>query len=269
MNATRWKMPTQINPRSNPYTRTLFYGRPGSTKTRTACTAALDSRTSPCLLLNAGGNPLSIRDYDPQPTIIEMEQLEDLNAPYDWLRKGQPVSHPFVKQFDLTPPYKSVIIDQITQVQRMMFAKTMGYDDTARYGPGTLVPKREWEHYNKVLYSMINMASLYVSLPIHVILVAQESNKPIEEGVVGVALEGQGAIEVPSYVYVIGRLVHRGRMKTGLVTRMEEASGVEVVSVCFFASAGGYDAKDQYGALGDYMINPTLTQMLDLIYGKE
>jgi hypothetical protein len=232
-------------------------------------TAALDPRTSPCLLLNAGGNPLSIRDYDPQPTIIEMEELLDFNAPYDWLRKGQPVNHPFVKQFNLTPPYRSVVIDQFTQVQRLMFAKVMGYDDTARYGPGTIIPKREWDHYNKVLYSMINMAMLYTSLPLHVILIAQESNKTPDEGIVGTALEGQSAIEVPSYVYVLGRLVHRGRMKTGVVARMEEAAGTEIVSVCFFASAGGYDAKDQYGMLGDYMINPTITKMLDLIYGKE
>lgn len=255
------------------YLRLLLYGRPGSGKTRTAATAALDPRMAPALMLDAAANPLSLRDYTDAPDIIRMDMLEDFNMPYDWIRRGQPKEHPLTKQFNLRPPYKTIIIDQLTQWQRMFFAKAMNYADNPKYGPGDIVPKREWDHYNKVLYSMVNAVSLYCSLPVHVIMVAQESNKDPSstDGVVSMALEGQSAIEIGSYVYAIGRIVPRARVGDQIVKKIEEAtkSNEKAAVVVFWTTWGGYDAKDQYGTLGQFMVNPTMTMVYDRVFGED
>lgn len=254
------------------YLRLILYGRPGVGKTRTAATAALDERMSPVLMLDASANPMSIRNYPKQPDVIRMEMLTDFNMPYDWIRRGQSPDHPLMKMFDLHPPYKTLIIDQLTQWQRMFFAQAMNYASNPKYGPGDLVPRREWEHYNKVLYSMVNAVSLYCSLPIHIIMVAQESNKDPSstDGVVGMALEGQSAIEIGSYVYAVGRIVPRARVGDQIMKVLEEATktGTKAATVVFWTSWGGYDAKDQYGSLGQFMVDPNMTMIYDCIFGK-
>jgi len=211
--------------------------------------------------LDAGGNPVSIRGYESQPDIIRVEELPDLNAPYDWIFRGQPVSDPLVKMFDLHPPYKSLVIDQVTQVQRMYFDKVMV---TGSKGPGDVVAKREWEHYNKVLYSLIHFANLYYSLPIHVFMSAQEREGDPDTGrPIGPALEGQSATEITSYAEAIGRLVAWERVEPSLQRTLEKEYGAGSVQVLMvFRPGNRYVAKNQYGG-SPFLVNPTITSMLD------
>ena len=47
--------------------------------------------------------------------------------------------------------------------------------------------------------------------------------------------------------------------------KMDEVTDAEIVSVALFKPTGKYVAKDQYFRLGDYMVNPSIPKMLDLI----
>jgi hypothetical protein len=248
-----------------PYLRLLFYGKPGSTKTRTAASASLDERTAPVLMLNAAGNPLSIRDYDPAPTIIDLEELADVNAPYDWIRGGQKENHPFCKKFELEPPYKTLIVDQLTDLQRMSFAHVTG---SKNIGPGDYPQRVQRQHFGSVLSQMVNFAKLYFSLPIHVIMTALEKTTVNDmTGAVTYSplLWGQSDTEVPGYSYVVARLVHRSQVSKNVLKIVEDADK-NTVSVAFFIPGGTFYAKDQYGALGTYMADPSIARMVDLIY---
>lgn len=260
-------MARRVNIAQFQYLRALVYGLPGNYKTRTVATAALDDRTWPTLMLECRGNPISIRDYDRHPDIVRVAELEDLNDPYDWIKRGQPKDDPLAKKFELGQdgPYKCIIVDQITEAQRMFFDRVMG---TARLGPGSIPGKREWDHYNKVLYGMIQFSKLYYDLPIHVIMVAQEREGDVDSGrPIGPLLEGQGQTEVSSYAELIIRMIARGSLEPKLKRVVPE----DTQSMAFFSPGeGNFYAKDQVsgGRLGKYMINPTMTKILDLVYGE-
>lgn len=248
-----------------PYLRMLLYGKPGSTKTRTAATAALDERTAPVLLLNAAGNPIAIRDYKPAPDVINIEDLKDVNAPYDWIRKGQPETHPFCKEFDLEPPYRTLIVDQLTDVQRLSFAHVTGNKNLA---PGDHPARVQRQHFGAVLGQMVNFAKLYYSLPVHVIMTCLEKTTVNEAtGAVSYSplLWGQSDTEVPGYAYIVARLMHRSVLPNKALKIIEDVDA-NTVSVAFFTPGGTFYAKDQYGALGDWMAAPTLTKMVDKIF---
>lgn len=264
-------MAKRTDPRDIPYLRALFYGIPGSTKTRTVGTACLDPRSAPVLWLDAAGNPISIREYDPGPDIIKIEELKDLNDPYVWIKQGQPKDHPFCKQFNLNPPYKTLVVDQITDVQRISYELVTG---NTTGGPGDLLKPHQIQHFLGILNQMIRFVKLYYDLPIHVIMTALEKNERDDmTGMVRSAplLWGQSDTEVPGYAYLVGRLVHRAVVSSGLLKVLEDSAdeqAQEIASVAFFLPSGKYVAKDQYGALGSYMANPTITKMLDKIWPK-
>ncbi len=254
----------------------LFYGIPGSTKTRTAASAALDPRTSPVLYLESGGNVISIRDYNPQPDVIHIDALEDFNPIYEWLTNGQPECK-FQKDFELRTGYKTLVIDQITDIQRMTMNKASGNMGTAT-SPGTIPQTMQIQHFNSTLAHMVKFATLFYGLKdMHVIITCQErEDKDEQTGLISYKplLWGQSAGEVPGYAYLVSRLVHRARVNTD--SKMKLAIGEQpesVTSVAFFMPSGKYVAKDQYGMHDEdggplnYMIDPSIPKLLDAIYG--
>ena len=254
----------QFDPETS-YLRMLLYGYPGNYKTRTSATASFRGQT---LLLNAGGNPVSIRDYDPQPFILNVEELKDLNDPYDYLSGGQRPDHPLAKQFDLQDhTFEYLIIDQLTELQRMYFDKVMAM---SHIGPGDIPPKRTYNHFGQVLQANINLARLYYTLPLHVIMTAQErAADEDKDRPVGPLLEGSSFVEVPSYAEIVGRIHSAANLNRATLSAVVKECGLprdEVQSVVFFSPYGNYIAKDQYGVLGDYMVNPTIGKMIDLLY---
>lgn len=246
----------------------LFYGWPGSRKTRTSATACLVPELSPVLWLDARGNPESIRTFEEQPDIIRVEALEDFNDPFIWILKGQPPKDKFAMDFGLTRgPYKTIVIDQLTDVQLMMFSKKQSPNGTL---PGTLANKREWDDYNTVLYTMWNFAKEYFSLAerglVNVIMTAQELAG--EEGGASRArpyLEGKSSIMVSSYASVIGRLMDADQLPTNSRKAIEKANpGEEGFDyIVAFTRTAAFEAKDQVGGLPSVMPNPTLGKMIE------
>jgi len=264
----------KVNPSAEPL-KILFYGIPGSTKTRTSCTACLDPRTSPVLMLEAGGNPIAIRDYPSQPDIIHIDSLEDFNPIYEFLAGGQPANHPLVSAMGLRPPYRTLIIDQITDIQRRVFEKATGNITTAGK-PGIIPNPSQIQHFNQVLGYMIKFATLFYSLTnIHVIITSQErEDKDESTGMITYRplLWGQSGTEVGGYAYLVSRLIHRSRLDAKLKLVAGELPE-NATSVALFMTSGKFVAKDQYGMRDEkgnvipLMVDPSIPKMLDLIYG--
>ncbi len=103
-------------------------------------------------------------------------------------------------------------------------------------------------------------------------MTAQEKNE--KDDVTGIVrsaplLWGQSDTEVPGYAYLVSRLVHRAAASGAIMKVVEDAAGPEaknITSVALFLPSGKYVAKDQYGSLGPFMTDPTITKMLDLIW---
>lgn len=256
---------------TEPYLKVLFYGQAGSTKTRTSSTAVYVPTMAPVLMLEAGGNPISLRDFEKVPDIVHIDALDEFNEPYEWFRLGQPANHPFCKSMGLTPPYRTLIVDSITEVQRMSFRTVIG---TTKVGPGTIPATAEIQHFNKVLGQMVTFASLYLSLPLHVILTSLErEDKDESTGTIMYKplLWGQSAGEVSGYAYLVARLVHRTRLDFKTETLVNQAAKLGIteepmsdktVSVALFMPSGKYIAKDQYGTGIPFMPDPTMGKIL-------
>lgn len=256
---------------TEPYLKVLFYGQPGSTKTRTSATAVYVPPLEPVLMLESGGNPISLRDYDKIPDIVHIDKLDEFNQPYEWLSMSQPPNHPFCREMQLNPPYRTVIVDSITEVQRMSFRTVIG---TTKVGPGTVPATAEIQHFNKVLGQMVTFANLFYSLPLNVILTSLErEDKDETTGSIMYKplLWGQSAGEVSGYAYLVARLVHRTRLDFKTETMINQAAKLGITeepmsdsttSVALFMPSGKYVAKDQYGMGIPYMVSPTMGKIL-------
>ena len=259
-----------------PPLKCLFYGDPGSGKTRLSYSAALDERTSPILVIDAHGNPESTWDYPQENiTVVPIRKIKDLNEPYDFFSEGQPGIHKFrsflLEEFEVTevPKFKTVVLDTITDIQRYSFNEALGYVA----GPGSFPKKREWEHFNKVLGQMINMATLFYGLTeigLNVIMTSHEKKK--EDRNDGIEryqplLDGQSDQEVPGKAMLVGRLMHISRLsgvqKRDTKDARKEAEESQIA--VFLKPTSTYVAKEQYGAQVDFILDPSITKILDAI----
>ena len=255
----------------------MLYGLPGSTKTRTAATAAWDERTAPVLHFDMGGNTRSVEDYVKQPDRILLETTKELNPFYNWLRKGQPANDPLVKQFELSPPYKTVVLDGVTGYQRGVFTTVSGQTNL---GPGDIPVKFERGHYGQVLRTMTNFASLMFQLEMHVIVTALERSVlvgKVDEGgyyYFSPMLLGQSSTEVSAEAYAVARMLHIERLPTldkkdisRAVSEKAKAEGLpsvpDLISVADFRTTQYQFGKDQHLINTPRMVNPTITKMLD------
>jgi hypothetical protein len=222
--------------------------------------------------IDCAGNPMSVRDYPDKPTVLSLERLDELNAVYDWLYRGQPAKHPLTDKFPhVRPGYKTLVIDTITDLQRTAFIKA---SNAGGKGPGDLQEKVGRDEFGSVLAQMVAMARMFTSLDINVIMNAQEMEKE-SNGITNYRpfLWGQSASEVPSYFAMVIRLVHRARMtgvtikeaKSDITALATTDSGGPAVNVALLTPTGRYYAKDTYGTGRDYMVGPTMAEIVDAI----
>jgi len=202
--------------------------------------------------------------------MLEIESMADFNPVYNWLAQGQDPNAAIVKAYDLLGdgPYKCVIIDQITEVQRVAFRMIT---KNGELGPGTLGKALGRQEFGTGLELMTRFASLFLQLPMHVIIVAQEKTEKDETtGSISVApyLWGQADVEVTSFAYIAMRMMTRisipNAVKLSLQIKEDVFDG-GATAVGLFKQSGKYIAKDQYGGCGDFMVNPSITKILDAI----
>lgn len=243
--------------------KALIYGQAGTGKTRLSATAALDKRLAPVLMLEAFGNPISLSDYKSIPDIITLEEMADFNPVYDWLSKGQPKDHPYCEEFDLNPPYKTLIVDGLTEVQR--FVMRMIRND-AKVGPGSLTGSLGFQGFGQLLGTMLKWAVHYVGLDMNVILTSLEKSEMNPRQFAKPLLWGQSGNELCGYVHQVVRLTTQLAAPKALMRHKEDPVDPKTTNnVAMFRETATYYAKDQYGIKEEHLTDPTLTKILDLI----
>lgn len=250
-----------------PYYKGLHYGLPGAGKTYLAGSAAFDDRMSPVLHLDMGGNPNSIRRNEQKPDIIRIDKPEECNAIYDFLTLpiAQRQTHQFVTKMGLSAEYKTLVLDGVTDVQRAAFNTVLGHPNIK---PADLPGRRERQHYGSVLAMMTNFAYLFYKLPMHVIITALE-HEDIDQATSAryykPLLSGQSSTEVGGYALTIGRVRAYATLGAKDVEKIPPKDRAGAKSVISFVGNGSQAGKDQYNMNVEFIVNPTMTKILDLI----
>ena len=271
--------------------KVLSYGRAGTGKTRFTGSAASFAETAPALMLTIGGNPVSLLRYEKKPTVVAIDDMKDFNAIYEYFSAGQPQSHPLGAWLSAMEQFKTLIIDGGSEVNAKVVDNILGQKSNRSFAEN--YPKMEIADYGKNLATMGNWGSRFFSLadannilPVHVFMTALErepapdlrSAKAKAEGVTPPppgsslyrpAFLGQAAGAIESYAYITMRMLSVARLDllerkaTGTYKRASRAWNVGYVT-----AGEDYVAKDQYGKLGDYLVDPTVEQVWRLIYDK-
>lgn len=251
----------------------LVYGLPGSGKTWLAASAVEDSRTSPALMLTAAGNPQSIARWEKHPDTYVINELADLNQWYAFFAAGQPADAPMVERLGLTPPYKCLIVDGMTELQRYTLSQVGGYD---KLGPGSRGNPLQIQQFNPVLEHTIRMASLFFGLgdpgatrPMHVIITSLEWHKldlKSQTQLILPLIWGSANTEVAGYALAVGRIRPGSAIPKKVMKTIPEAT--DRTPVIFWRPQPDAPLnKDQHGGvLGDYMADPSIAKVCDLVY---
>jgi len=254
----------------------LPYGLPGSGKTWFAASAVHCKETSPTLMLTAAGNPQSLMRWDKRPDTFVITELEDLNPFYAFFAEGQPKQAGMVERLGLTPPYRCLIIDGMTELQRFTLSQVGGYN---RLGPGTRGAALQIQQFNPVLEHTIRMAALFfgladpgAKLPVHVILTSLEWHKlniKTQQTTVLPLIWGSANTEIAGYSLACGQIRPASAIPKRIRKTIPDAT--DQTPVIFWRPQPGIPLnKDQYGGvLGDYMADPTIQKIVDLVYGGE
>jgi hypothetical protein len=260
--------------------RLLVYGKPGKGKTRFAGTAATDERSAPVLWVDAGGNPitlthLGLKADDPRVTLLAIEKLSDLAEIYNWLRgtNGAPAQDPrhiYALENGLKPPYRTLVFDGITHMQRLSFDAIMKTEDLS---PGLTPPKPEWGHYRSVLGQMIGIASKFYTLRMHVIVTALEhpemrflvpGDNQTAYTYYEPLLAGQSVDEFPGWALNVGRMALASTYPEQVITANNAR---DAYSMLQFQATRYVDAKDQHN-FGPYHADPSVKKLLDIMDAK-
>lgn len=276
--------------------RALFYGKGGSGKTRLVGSAGMSIHTAPALMVSIGGNPISIRGYDKLPTMVDLEELKELDSLYDFFVLGQPKTNSWWTNLKMEVPFKSLILDGCSRVQQQVMDMITG---NKSHKVSVAATRREMLDYGKNLDTMgpwanqiFSLADNRARLPVHVFMTALEHDpspdtrsKEAQASSINTPSPtkamyrplffGQVLNYIEADAYIIGRMVQvermRGKLAKPVVDRHAYVNQLpqDAYSVCLLQQTLEYMAKDQYGRLGSYLVNPTVDLIANMLYGKE
>ena len=264
-----------------PCMRMLIYGDSGSGKTTLMGTAMECEETFPLLVLDARGQSISLRRFDPQPLVLTIEDMKDFNVIYEFFRDGQDMewlAHQSGTLASLVAHYLesvgadkfgSVGIDSITHVQRIAMGGIVGTTPL----PGDIPPQTKIQQWGRTLAQVTNFTDLFFQLPIPVIMTALARRDNIEAlGLVMFApfLWGQSQLEVPSHAEIVGRLMCTSTVPVKEQRMVEQAAAQASRDIPFniLYLQGGRDYIAKWQGVIDpplRMAVPTVDDMMKVI----
>jgi hypothetical protein len=205
-----------------PRIRMGIYGEPGSGKTTFLADADTIPELAPALWLNCAGNPEN--HLHKIAFALNIESVQDLLVPLDYLVTGQKKNHQFAKQWkDSLPakPFQSFVVDTFSEFQQgPLINDVTGQEIRAlekKLDIFKLPAPEALKHGKDIKQRTMNTArKALVVLQLHTFLAFQEFTLAQFEGEGGrvvagakvkqVDLWGQSRAAVPAYLNIMGRL---------------------------------------------------------------
>jgi hypothetical protein len=271
-----------VNIESKRLLKALVYGDSGSGKTTLMGSAQECEGMFPLLVLNAGGQPVSLTSLNPRPLVLEIESIQDFNHIYTWFACRQDVDQ-FLKVepnagklVDVMISYLDNLgatsfgtlgIDSITQVQRLAMEKIVG--GTMPSNPADVPTQTQIQHWGRVLALMTNLAEKFFKLPVNVVMTALTRRDEIPSmgyTLFAPFLWGQSNMEVPSHAEMVGRLMPTATVSMRDERNIEQAAKSAGVAVPFnvLYLAGGRDFIAKWQGVPDppsLVPNPTMSKL--------
>ena len=269
-----------VNIDGTTYLKMLVYGDSGSGKTTFLGSAMLSKETAPLLILNARGQPVSLRHLKQRPLVLEIESIKDFNTVYTWLYNGQDMVQ--LKRLDQTlyaivekylggysaTKFKSVAVDSITHVQRLAMEQIVG--GTMPNNPADIPTQTQIQHWGRTLALMTNFADRFFRLPLHVFMTALTRRDEVPS--LGYTLFcpflwGQSNMEIPSHAEIVGRLMCTGsvsmKQQRDITTAATQSGHTVPFNVMYLKGGRDFVAKWQ-GVIGPppIMAEPTASKFM-------
>jgi hypothetical protein len=242
--------------------KALWYSPPGHGKTTLLGTAVGDKRVSPMLLLEFEAGTRSIESK------IRKIKLEELGAKKPTIDKIDVVSIQTWADFDIAydfllegnHDYKSVGLDSLSEINwlNMSEALRIAMTEDRKHDPD--IP--EQRDYLRSAGQIRKLVRFFRNLPLHVFFTsnAQWLQDPqTRDNKLWPSLTGKLAFEIPGLVEIVGYLA--------IVDEEDDKTSRWL----FVQPTGRFEAKDRTegGKLGEYIVEPTIPKIFDLIEGKE
>jgi hypothetical protein len=184
-------------------------------------------------------DPLPELEEGKDTVVVTVTDLDTIQRGFQWLTQGQ---HPF----------RSVIIDSLTEVQKRAIDAISGGDQMKLQDYGALLRKIE------ALVRAFRDLTLHQTNPVQVVVfVCGTAEKGQDHPVMRPALVGRMAEALGYYVDVMGYMTVAVGTEGELERRMQ------------FAQVDGIAAKDRTGKLGVGLLKPSIPGVLELVYGPE
>ena len=219
-----------------PYLKIMIYGPPGVGKTVLAGTASRSKALSPVLFADAEAGTLSLKDD------IDVVRITDM-----------PTLGKMVKFLRTEKQYKTVVIDSLTEVQKIIMKHVIQQAVKEDPKHDKEIPyQKDWYRNSELVRRIVRS---FRDLPMHVIFTALD--REVKDDLTGSvqtlpALPGQLAGEVPGYLDIVGYLT------------VQEVDG-NIVRRLIVQPTPMIMAKDRSDALGPWIDNPELSSIVKRI----
>jgi len=226
----------------------LVYGDPGVGKTVLAGSASVVERMAPVLVIDVEGGTLSLRNTYPDVDVVRVETWADMQKVYDAL-------------YDGTVPYKTVVLDSLTEIQKFSMYNIM--HELLKTDPGRdpdVPGMREW---GKNIEQCRRLIRAFRDLPINTIITAlAKQDRDSRTGVTKTSpsLSGKMANEVAGFLDVATY------MYTKIVPVPE--SQPEVKRLLLTQPTDAIVAKDRTGRLPQIVEEPTMAALCESIFNN-
>ena len=224
----------------------LFYGDPGTGKTRLIGTAGEDKRLGPMIIADIEGGVITLRKMK-GIEVVQIRTMDQFEKLINELAN------------DTTGYYKSFGCDGITELQKLDMGTVMKQAKLSARNPDNVdidVPSpREWGKSGERMRRILRAAR---DLPMHTFftaLEAQETDQQTDVTRFFPSIPGKLKNELSGFFDVVGRLEAKSVPgKPGEVMRTLQTARTTKVA-----------AKDRFDILPQLMENPTIPSMWDLI----